>query len=133
MALLQKSYNTLLTYFSSVLSNLHNAWFRLPQLHASSGICSVAHHNPYINAFFVYLLMQELFIDKIHFFKFRSMSDKPRRHQLKIITSTLSTVQASLNLSIRTGKYHQGRGSTLCSEEIQSLTNLSSTLKFLTP
>ena len=41
--------------------------------------------------------MQELFVDKIHFFKFLSMSDKPRLHQLKIITSSRSsTVQASL-------------------------------------
>ena len=35
-----------------------------------SGISSVAHHNPHISAIFVYLFMQELFIDKIHFFKF---------------------------------------------------------------
>ena len=39
--------------------------------------------------------MQELFVDKMHFFKFLSMSDEPRLHQLKIITSC-STVQASL-------------------------------------
>ena len=42
--------------------------------------------------------MQELFVDKIHFFKFLSMSDKPRLHQLKIITSTRSSVQASLTV-----------------------------------
>ena len=36
--------------------------------------------------------MQELFVDKIHFFKFISMSDKLRLHQLKIITSTSSKV-----------------------------------------
>ena len=40
--------------------------------------------------------MQELFVDKIHFFKFFSMVDKLRLHQLKIITSTRSTVQAFL-------------------------------------
>ena len=40
--------------------------------------------------------MQELFIDKIHFFKFLSMNDKPQLHQLKFITSTRSTVQAFL-------------------------------------
>ena len=40
--------------------------------------------------------MQELFVDKIHFFRFLSMSDKPRLHQLRIITSTYSTVYASL-------------------------------------
>ena len=35
--------------------------------------------------------MQELFVDKIHFFKFLSMSYKPRLHQLKTITSSRST------------------------------------------
>ena len=41
--------------------------------------------------------MQELFVDKLHFFKFLSMSEKPRLHQLNIITSSRrSTVQASL-------------------------------------
>ena len=43
-----------------------------------------------------YLLMQELFVDKIHFFKLFSMRDKPRMHQLKIITSTGSAVKAFL-------------------------------------
>ena len=65
---------------------------------------SVAHHNPHINAIFVYLFMQELFVDKIPFFKFLSMSDKPRLHQLKIITSSRSTVQASLYGEIPSGK-----------------------------
>ena len=42
--------------------------------------------------------MQELFVDKIHFFKFLYMSDKSRLHQLKIISSfRRSTVRASLN------------------------------------
>ena len=40
--------------------------------------------------------MQELFVDKIHFSKFLSMSDKPPLHQLKIFASTRSKVQASL-------------------------------------
>ena len=41
--------------------------------------------------------MQELFVDKTHFFEFLSMSDKPQLHQLKTITSSRSsTVQASL-------------------------------------
>ena len=63
----------------------------------SSGISSVAHHNLHMNTIFVYLFMQELFVDKIHFFKFLFMSDKPRPHQLNIITSSrISTVQASL-------------------------------------
>ena len=55
-----------------------------------SGISSVAHHNPHVNAIFVYLFMQELFINKIYFFKFLCMSDKPRLHQLNIITSSRS-------------------------------------------
>ena len=55
-----------------------------------SGISSVAHHNPHINDIFVYLFMQELFVDKMHFFKFLCMSDKPRLHQLNIITSSCS-------------------------------------------
>ena len=42
------------------------------------------------------------------------MNDKPRLDQLKIIIATRRTVQASLNLSIRMGKYQQGRGNTLC-------------------
>ena len=44
--------------------------------------------------------MLELFADKINFFKFLSMSDKPRLLQLKIITSSRSTVQASLTTYI---------------------------------
>ena len=36
--------------------------------------------------------MQEIFVKKINFFNFLSMSDKPRLHQLKIITSSQSTV-----------------------------------------
>ena len=32
--------------------------------------------------------MQELFFDKLHFFKFLCMSDKPRLHQLNIIISS---------------------------------------------
>ena len=41
--------------------------------------------------------MNEIFVDKTHFFKFLSMSVKPRLHQLKIITSSRSsTVKASL-------------------------------------
>ena len=53
------------------------------------GISSVAHHNPYINVFVVCLLMQERFIDKIHFFKFFFMIDKPWLDQLKIITGNI--------------------------------------------
>ena len=41
--------------------------------------------------------MQELFVYKIHFFKFLFMSEKPWLHQLNIITSSRSsTVQTSL-------------------------------------
>ena len=61
------------------------------------------------------------------------MSDKPQLDQLKIITATRSTVQASLNLSILTGKYQQGSRNILCLEQMQSLTNLSSTLNFFIP
>ena len=72
-------------------------------LHASSRISSVTHHNPHINAFVVNLLMQELFVDKIHFFKFLSMSDKSWLDQLNSITAIHAVVvQASLNLSICT-------------------------------
>ena len=35
--------------------------------------------------------MQELFLDKIHFFKFLSMSDKPWLDQLKNITAIRGT------------------------------------------
>ena len=66
-------------------------------------------HNPHINAIFVYLLMQEFFIDKIHFFKFLSMSDKPRQRQFKVITSTLLRLFESFHLYLeipsRKGKY----------------------------
>ena len=61
--------------------------------------------------------MQELFVDKIHFFKFLSMSGKPRRHQLNI-TSSRSTVQASLtvwmfsSIPTRKGKYRILRANT---------------------
>ena len=58
--------------------------------------------------------MQELFVDKIHFFKFLSMSDKPRLHQLKIITSSRSsTVQASLTAWMLSSV----RGNTIKEEE----------------
>ena len=88
----------------------------------SSGISSVAHHNPYINAIFVYLFMQELFVDKIHFLKFLYMNDKPRLHRLNIATSSRSsTVQASLTTwifsfvqgnTIKEGKYPMVRTNT---------------------
>ena len=93
---------------------------------------SVAHHNCHINSIFVYLYMPELFIDKICFCKFLSMSDKPRLNQLKFISSSpSSTVKAYLTyhpygkIPSRKGKYPMLR--------IQSLTNLSSPLKFLIP
>ena len=59
--------------------------------------------------------MQEFFVDKIHIWKFLCISDKPRLHQLNIITSSrCSTVQASLTAwilsfvwgnTIKKGKY----------------------------
>ena len=45
----------------------------------------------YINVFVFYFLMQELFVGKIHFFKFLSMNEKPWLDQLKIITATRCT------------------------------------------
>ena len=65
-------------------------------VHISSGKSSAAHHNAHINAIFVNLFIQELFVDKIHFFKFLSTSDKPRLQQLQIITSSGGKVQASM-------------------------------------
>ena len=123
---------TFVTYFSSLLPKLHNAWL-LAWLHASSWMASVAHHNPYINFSAVYLLMQELFADKIHFFKFLSISDKPWLDKLKIIIATRGTSFSEFFHWHKEGEYQQGRGNTLCLKQIQSLSNLSSTLKFLTP
>ena len=60
--------------------------------------------------------MQELFVDKIHFFKFLCMSDKPRLPQLNIITSSpSSTVQAFLTARI----FSFVRWNTPCWEQIQ--------------
>ena len=50
---------------------------------------SVVHHNPYINVLVVNLLMQELFADKIHFFKFLCTCDKPWLHRRKTITALI--------------------------------------------
>ena len=85
LAKLQQSCNTLVTSFSSILSNFHNA---------SSGISSVAHHNPHINAVFVQLPFYAGTLPRQN--TLLSVSDKPRLHQLKIITSSSSIVQASL-------------------------------------
>ena len=63
--------------------------------------------------------MQELFANKIHLFKFLSVSDKPRLHQLKIITSSRSTVQASLTFRI----FPSVRGNTIKVGEIPLRTN----------
>ena len=61
-------------------------------------------------------------INKIHFFKFLSMSDKPRPHQLKIVSSSRSsTVQPFLTAwmfssvwrnTIKKGKYPMSRTNT---------------------
>ena len=71
-------------YFSSVLSNVHALPAVLTTWIVSSRISSAAHHNPHtnVNVIVVYLLMQELFADKIHFFKFLSSSDKLLLDQL---------------------------------------------------
>ena len=55
------------------------------------GISSVAHHNLHTKVFIVYLLMQELFFHKIHFFNVLSMRDKPWLDQLKITTAARGT------------------------------------------
>ena len=83
----------------------------------SSGISSVAHHNPHINVIFVYLFMQELLVDKIHFFKFLCMSDKPRLHQLSIIISSRSSTLPEYfhsygEIPSRKGKYPMLRTNT---------------------
>ena len=85
-----------------MLSNLHNAW--LPN-------SAVAHQNPHINVFVVYLLIQELFINKIHFFKFLSTSDKPWLDQLKIIT-VLLLVEKFSSIGTRKGKHSMLRTNT---------------------
>ena len=64
--------------------------------------------------------MQELFVDKFHFFKFLSVSDKPQLHQLKIITSSRSsTVQASLTAWM----FSSVRGNTIKEGEIPYVEN----------
>ena len=80
-------------------------------MHLPSRTSSAAHSiiHIHINVFVVFLFVQELFIDKIHIFKYFSMSDKLLLDQLKFITATsaILVVQTSLNLSVRTrkGKY----------------------------
>ena len=62
--------------------------------------------------------MQELFVGKIHFFRFLSTSDKPRLYQLKVVPPTRSayirTVQASLTVWI----FPSAWGYTIKEEEI---------------
>ena len=90
---LQKIYNTLVPYLLQ-FSVAKSPGCNLPKILAvlliaciaSSGISSVAHHNPYINIFVAYNLMQEFCADKIHYFNFLSTSDKSWLDQLKIIT-----------------------------------------------
>ena len=62
--------------------------------------------------------MQELFIEKIHSFKFLCMSRKSQLHQLNIITSSRSsTVQASLTAWI----FSFVRGNTIKEEKYPML------------
>ena len=64
--------------------------------------------------------MQELFVEKIHFFKFISTNGEPRLHQLKIIISSgSSTVQAFLTGWI----FLSVRGNTTKEEEIPYIEN----------
>ena len=73
--------------------------------------------------------MQELLVDKIHFFSFLSMSDKLRLQQLKFFTSSRSsTAQASVTALM----FSSVRGNTIKELEIpyvgnkyKNLTNLS--------
>ena len=63
--------------------------------------------------------MQELFVNKIQFFKFLSMSDKPRLHRLKFITSSRSAVQPSLT----TWMFSSIQGNTIKEGEIPYVEN----------
>ena len=62
--------------------------------------------------------MQEVFVDKIHFFKFLSMSDKPWLHLLKSTTSSHSSTglpecfHRYREISSRKGKYPMLRTNT---------------------
>ena len=89
-----------------MLSNLYGAWIQTVQTAlttCNSGLSSVTHQNPHIKVIVAYLFILELFVDKICFFKFLFMSEKPldQNHCYSYI------VQTSLNCSIRTrkGKY----------------------------
>ena len=63
--------------------------------------------------------MQELFVDKIPYFKFLSMNDKPWLHQLKIITATRAAVYKFLWIFISV----QGRKNTNKEGEIPCAKN----------
>ena len=70
----------------------------------SSGISSVSHHNPHINVFVVYLLIQELFVEKINYFKFLFTDDKLWLQQLKT-TKVLLFVERFTSIDTRKEKY----------------------------
>ena len=70
----------------------------------SSGISSVSHHNPHINVFVVYLLIQELFVEKINYFKFLFTGDKLWLQQLKT-TKVLLFVERFTSIDTRKEKY----------------------------
>ena len=76
--------------------------------------------------------MQKLFIDKLHFFRFLfsewQSTTAPAKNYHFFLKYNRSFLDC-LNIFIRTGKCHQERGNTLCWEQMQSSTNLSSTLK----
>ena len=75
----------------------------------STWISSAAHHNSYINVFVIYLLIRELFNNKIHFFKFLSTNDKPWLDQLKFFTILPLNLWYKLLLKVPSV---QGRGNT---------------------
>ena len=114
----------LVAYFISIPSNLYNDAQCMTQFALTTCINWSIFCNPHINTIFVYLLIQERFFAKS---TSSSFFLKVAKHDYSISFSDC------LNLSIRMGKYRQGRGNTLYWEQIQSLTNLSSTLKFLIP
>ena len=111
---LQKNHITLVSYllhFSAAKSPWYNA-ASLTTCIASCGTSSVAHHNPYINVFFVYLLTQKFF----PFYQWQNMA--------RLVKTNYSTVSRGTSVlclafklfsSFRTrkGKYQQGRGNTL--------------------
>ena len=97
-------------------------------------ISSVAHHNLHINAIFLPFYAGTLRW-KNPLLQVSFTGDKPWL-QLKIITSSRSTLQTSLTAWMFSSVWGNAikEGETpICWEQIQRLTNLSSMLEFLIP